>query len=185
LKEKRKKALGRRRGDMMGKKDNKKGASGGGGKNGKGVNLAAISNVPNRDIMQRMNFLWQASVYFEGLGGGGDLRGDVAGASTSTRSGGDNDGGLIQEKRARRTKKVDGCDLAKMYVRTMNIVGQRTTTKMFVCFFYPSSFLVCSDFFFFSKRKRDPSVKRTLCRGCSSVLVPGISVRIRTRRESS
>lgn len=141
---------------MMGKKDNKKDASGGGGKNGKGVNLAAISNVPNRDIMQRMNFLWQASGYFEGLGGGGDLRGGVAGASTSTRSGGDNEGGLIQEKRARRrrTKTVDGCDLAKMYVRTMNIVGQRTTTKMFVCFFFPLLFSFVLTFFFFFQHEK-------------------------------
>jgi ribonuclease P protein subunit RPR2 len=117
----------------MGKKDNGKSVSGGGGsgKNGKDGKLAVIGGVPNRDIMQRMNFLWQASVYFERLGSGsGDLGGGVGGASTS----GDNEGELVQEKkrRPRRTRKVDGCDLARMYVRTMNVVGQRTTTKMSV-----------------------------------------------------
>ncbi|KAF7782981.1 hypothetical protein Agabi119p4_2357 [Agaricus bisporus var. burnettii] len=135
----------------MGKNDNKKSATG--GKNGKGVNLAGINTVPNRDIMQRMNFLWQASVLLEGLGGSG-----VGDTGTGTSSGdGDSEvkGGLKTKKA--RTKKVNGCDLARMYVRTMNVVGQRTTTKM------------------------DPSVKRTICKSCSSVLIPGISARIRNR----
>ncbi|EKM75562.1 hypothetical protein AGABI1DRAFT_132102 [Agaricus bisporus var. burnettii JB137-S8] len=135
----------------MGKNDNKKSATE--GKNGKGVNLAGINTVPNRDIMQRMNFLWQASVLLEGLGGSGV--GDT-GTGTSSGDGDSEVKGDLKTKKA-RTKKVNGSDLARMYVRTMNVVGQRTTTKM------------------------DPSVKRTICKSCSSVLIPGISARIRNR----
>uniref|UniRef100_A0ABB5UP45 Ribonuclease P/MRP subunit p21 n=1 Tax=Sus scrofa TaxID=9823 RepID=A0ABB5UP45_PIG len=33
--------------------------------------------------------------------------------------------------------------------------------------------------------RRDPSVKRTLCRGCSSLLIPGLTCTQRQRRECS
>lgn len=127
----------------MGKNDNKKSATG--GKNGKGVNLAGINTVPNRDIMQRMNFLWQASVLLEGLGGSGV--GDTGtGTSTSRGDGASEVKGNSVESGMKtkkvRTKKVNGCDLARMYVRTMNVVGQRTTTKMFVLSVFPSSILI-------------------------------------------
>ncbi|KXN85850.1 Ribonuclease P protein subunit p21 [Leucoagaricus sp. SymC.cos] len=111
----------------MGKKQNKNDPTGG------SVKPPTVNSVPNRDIMQRMNFLWQASIYLESLG---CTQGQVS----------ERDGG-----------RVNGRDLAKVYVQTMKSVGKKTTTKM------------------------DPGVKRTLCKGCSNVLVPGVSARVRVR----
>jgi ribonuclease P protein subunit RPR2 len=101
-----------------------------------------VNTVPNRDIMQRMNFLWQASVYLESLGGGGSGCGVMKEEEV-----GEEERGLVEKKknipnvtrkgvgRKRKWKMVDGPDLARVYIRTMKSVGQKTTTKMYVVLF--------------------------------------------------
>ncbi|KAF9446213.1 hypothetical protein P691DRAFT_804454 [Macrolepiota fuliginosa MF-IS2] len=97
------------------------GVSAGGGGGVKPMNLNA---VPNRDIMQRMNFLWQASVYLGGLGGGRGEKGkDVMVEGETPKIGG-------RKRRRRRKVEADVRDLARIYVRTMKTVGQKATVKM-------------------------------------------------------
>ncbi|KAK0188263.1 Rpr2-domain-containing protein [Armillaria mellea] len=91
------------------------------------------NSVPNKDILQRLNFLYQASVYLNGV------------ASPSPP----------------RRKRVTAGDLSRSYVSSMKIVGQKTVVKM------------------------DPSVKRTICKGCNTILVPGSTVGIRANKSPS
>ncbi|KAF7986963.1 hypothetical protein HWV62_9 [Athelia sp. TMB] len=102
------------------------------------------SGVANRDILQRLSFLYQASVY-------------LSAAAPIPR---DPQPKEITPKAKRRKRPVlSTADLARSYVRSMRAVGQKTTTKM------------------------DPSVKRTLCAGCSTVLLPGTAtVRVKPMR---
>ncbi|KAG7443158.1 Rpr2-domain-containing protein [Guyanagaster necrorhizus] len=100
------------------------------------VEVANPNNVPNKDIIQRLNFLYQASVYLNGV--------------TSQAP-----------PRRKKQKRVTTCDLSRNYVSSMKTVGQKTTVKM------------------------DPSVKRTICKGCDTILVPGSTVTIRVNKSPS
>ncbi|KAF5348648.1 hypothetical protein D9758_006762 [Tetrapyrgos nigripes] len=101
------------------------------------------NSVPNRDIMQRLNFLYQASVYLN---------------SVDTSSPQPTD---TEQSWSRRKPNARVGDISRNYIDMMKVVGTKTTVKM------------------------DPSVKRTLCKGCSSVLVPGTTATIRTKKSSS
>ncbi|KAK0201592.1 RNAse P Rpr2/Rpp21/SNM1 subunit domain-containing protein [Desarmillaria ectypa] len=91
------------------------------------------NSVPNRDIIQRLNFLYQASVYLNG----------------------------VTSQSPPQRKRVTTSDLSRSYVSSMKIVGKKTTVKM------------------------DPSVKRTICKGCDTILVPGSTVSIRVKKSQS
>ncbi|KAK0244448.1 Rpr2-domain-containing protein [Armillaria nabsnona] len=91
------------------------------------------NSVPNKDIIQRLNFLYQASVYLNG----------------------------VTSQSPPRRKRVTTSDLSRSYVSSMKIVGQKTVVKM------------------------DPSVKRTICKGCNTILVPGSTVTIRAKKSPS
>ena len=111
-------------------------------------NVSSVNVVQNRDIMQRMNFLWQASVYLErvsncassGSGSEGWMKegesGEGEGEEGERRGEGEErhveeekkeDVGI--EKGRRKTMTVES-DLAKVYVQMMKCVGKRTTTGM-------------------------------------------------------
>ncbi|KAK0503705.1 RNAse P Rpr2/Rpp21/SNM1 subunit domain-containing protein, partial [Armillaria luteobubalina] len=91
------------------------------------------NSVPNKDIIQRLNFLYQASVYLN----------SVTSQSPSRR------------------RRVSTSDLSRSYVSSMKVVGQKTVVKM------------------------DPSIKRTICKGCNTILVPGSTVTIRVNKSAS
>ena len=134
--------------EIMGKKQNKS-------------NVAATNSTPpsvntiqNRDIMQRMNSLWQASVYLESCGSGSGYEGSIkrrkvnrrkgeAEGRQGQREGEGRQGQTFQEERQveeekedvakgrrKRGKMMIGSDLAKVYVEMMKCIGKRTTTGM-------------------------------------------------------
>ncbi|KAJ7495909.1 RNAse P Rpr2/Rpp21/SNM1 subunit domain-containing protein [Mycena galericulata] len=70
------------------------------------------SNIVNKDIMQRLNFMYQASVYLSGVL-------PVAPASPSA-----------SPKRRKRTRKMTVHDLSKSYVDSMKVVANKTMVKM-------------------------------------------------------
>ncbi|KAL4262561.1 Rpr2-domain-containing protein [Pleurotus pulmonarius] len=92
--------------------------------------------VPNRDIIQRMNFLYQASSYLNSIPSHSDSH-----ETTPNR---------IQSE-----------DISSRYIGMMKTVGQKTLVKI------------------------DPTVKRTLCKGCNTVLQPGINTTVRITKLSS
>ena|ERR1700722_4823171 len=112
------------------------------------------NNVANKDIIQRLNFLYQASVFLSGIP---DL-------SYCNRS-------------RRKRRYFTAGDLSRAYIGSMKTVGKKTTVKMLVSITVPGR---CANPNF-----RDPTVKRTLCKGCSTVLVPGATAYVRVKGSSS
>jgi ribonuclease P protein subunit RPR2 len=117
------------------------------GKKNKGA-FPNPSNIANRDILQRLNFLYQASVYLDSISrkcgesvdtGAGPSTSDfgppmsAAAASPSTP---------VLSKAARRKRDreqrkgrvIRAADIGQGYVRAMRLIGQKTTTKMSVIF---------------------------------------------------
>ncbi|KIM69069.1 hypothetical protein SCLCIDRAFT_1208488 [Scleroderma citrinum Foug A] len=112
------------------------------GKNKNKDQVPNPNNVSNRDIIQRLNFLYQASVLLNTMSSSQPQ----SATSTCQRN---------------RNKCVSTSELSRSYIDTMKTVGKKTNVKI------------------------DPSVKRRLCKGCSSVLVPGMSAKVRIKNSAS
>lgn len=111
------------------------------------------NSVANRDILQRLNFLYQAGVYLSGLG----CSESPAAAPTvseqqeplspaphvlpapSTSSDSEFPLSMMVKKQPRKHlrkfRKVSALDLSRTYIRVMKVVGQKTTVKM--CVYVP------------------------------------------------
>lgn len=96
------------------------------------------NGVSNRDIIQRLNFLYQASVYLNSVSGPGpsasggfSVISDDVSSSQVTKA----------EKRTRKRRRknvVSTADLSRSYIKSMRAVGQKTTVKMCVPYLSPS-----------------------------------------------
>jgi len=129
------------------------------------------NGVVNRDILQRLNFLYQASTYLESISRQCDVRtmvdssidtteevpAEASGSVTSTLRLPNAQSTRSERHRERRRQRrvIQAADIGRGYVRAMRLIGQKTTVKM------------------------DPTVKRTLCKGCDTVLIPGLSATVR------
>jgi ribonuclease P protein subunit RPR2 len=82
-----------------------------------------LNSVANRDIIQRLNFLYQASVYLHDLSG-------EPGPSTSNLP-----EGTSGQAKTGRKRKLTTEDLSKSYVKSMKVVGKKTVVKMYVTLF--------------------------------------------------
>ncbi|KAJ3514097.1 hypothetical protein NLJ89_g2576 [Agrocybe chaxingu] len=136
---------------------------------------ANLNATPNRDIIQRLNFLYQASVYLQSIPAAeedrsckGKEREDTVSESGgmsmtigqgSTRTTAQSTKTKRKPKKARRpvNRQTPG-DLARSYIRCMRVVGQKTTVKI------------------------DSSLKRSLCSNCNTTLVPGSSATVRVKK---
>ena len=117
------------------------------GKN-KGKNKDQIPNptsVTNRDILQRLNFLYQASVLLNGLAPPNFIHRDANDPSRSPTIPNDKDTGAEQQdsparpnksQRKKRRRVVSVAELSRSYVETMKSVGRKTNVKMYVFFFF-------------------------------------------------
>ncbi|KAF8971206.1 RNAse P Rpr2/Rpp21/SNM1 subunit domain-containing protein [Flammula alnicola] len=138
-----------------------------------------VNATANRDIVQRLNFLYQASVYLQSVD---PFASAVPSSTSKSRRGKERqiektqeseamavddsmhstppmslkESGRRKNKRKFGTRKTTG-DLARSYVQCMRVVGQKTTVKI------------------------DPSLKRSLCSNCSTTLVPGSSASVRVK----
>ncbi|KAH9484865.1 Ribonuclease P protein component 4 [Psilocybe cubensis] len=134
-----------------------------------------VNATANRDIVQRLNFLYQASIYLQSVAPGPSNKGKAREDGRSvdamnvdeppqvnTESTSQTARKASQKARKRKVgAKKTTADLARSYVKCMRVVGQKTTVKI------------------------DPSLKRSLCSGCSSTLVPGSNASIRVKSSSS
>ncbi|KAH6897622.1 RNAse P Rpr2/Rpp21/SNM1 subunit domain-containing protein [Coprinopsis sp. MPI-PUGE-AT-0042] len=132
-----------------------------------------VNSVPNRDIMQRLNFMYQASTLLHSMASGSLGRAPEANPNvqdekkkTSTQSSSNFSRKKAKGIRPRQDKKPKasrkGLDaVAQFYAQSIPVVAQRTTVKM------------------------DPYIKRGLCRGCNSPLIPGMTVTTRVKKQSS
>jgi len=104
------------------------------GKNNQSKNGAPKpSSVPNREIYQRLNFLYQASTYLKTI--------EALSPPVDTAS----------------VRRVSLGDVASSYVRNMRAIGNKSVIRM------------------------DPNVKRSICKKCHTVLLPGQTVTIRIK----
>ncbi|TFK44177.1 RNAse P Rpr2/Rpp21/SNM1 subunit domain-containing protein [Crucibulum laeve] len=124
-----------------------------------------VRSVANRDIIQRLNFLYQASVYLQSIPSVPSTENSSTTLeSTSPIMLGSSHASISQKpgkKKKRSPKKRTTNDLARSYIGTMKVVGQKTVVKI------------------------DPAVKRTLCRGCNTTLIPGSTAIIRVKKSTS
>ena len=82
--------------------------------------VASLNAVTNRDIVQRINFLYQASTYLHSIS-----QSTPVGAVQPQRK------GKGKKKNAIRHPK-DAAELSRCYVGSMRIVGQKTMVRMWV-----------------------------------------------------
>ncbi|EIW82870.1 Rpr2-domain-containing protein [Coniophora puteana RWD-64-598 SS2] len=135
---------------------------------------SSLKGVQNRDILQRLNFLYQASVFLNNISAAGPSSPQAPDETDTTHDGAEGHVPPVQDqdvpssspkpRPARRRQRKDSkrkvmstSELSRSYVDAMKVIGQKTIVKM------------------------DPSVKRTLCKGCNTVLVPGVTARVRVK----
>lgn len=110
-----------------------------------------VNSVTNRDILQRMNFLYQASTYLSLQTPPKEFQGRLPAGLKGKEK---------KEEMRRRNKARHSTapeDLSRAYVKSMKAIGQKTTMRL------------------------DPSVKRTLCKTCNLVLIPGRTELVRIK----
>jgi ribonuclease P protein subunit RPR2 len=119
------------------------------------------SNIANRDILQRLNFLYQASVYLEsisrqcdgesvdtGTGPSGSSSGDPVNATaeekadTPTAAPLSMSAGRKRNRGRRKGRVVRAADIGQGYVRAMRLIGQKATVKMWVASRSPTRMFV-------------------------------------------
>ena len=105
------------------------------------------NGVVNRDILQRLNFLYQASAYLDSISRQSDVQPkarvdssmdttqeappDASGSVASTLC----TAGLpktqsAKRERLRKRRVIQAADIGQGYVRAMRLIGQKTTVKM-------------------------------------------------------
>ncbi|KAH9839226.1 Rpr2-domain-containing protein [Rhodofomes roseus] len=110
---------------------------------------ATLQSVTNRDILQRLNFLYQASAYLN----------TIAPHAATTKPEGKRATNHAAREELRRKKRhpATTSDLSRNYVASMKAISQKATVKM------------------------DPTIKRTICQKCNTVLIPGVTEEVRVR----
>ncbi|OBZ71023.1 Ribonuclease P protein subunit p21 [Grifola frondosa] len=116
-----------------------------------------LSSVANRDIIQRLNFLYQASTYLNFINP--DPKASTSGLSAPPEQSGPGKKTKRQkrEEKSKTRHPTTAADLSRSYVQSMRIIGQKTMVRM------------------------DPSIKRTLCKNCNTVLIPGTTSTVRIK----
>ncbi|EJD52829.1 Rpr2-domain-containing protein [Auricularia subglabra TFB-10046 SS5] len=111
---------------------------------GAGGEDAQAQVVQNRDTLQRLNFLLQASTYLAS-----------APAPTTAPDPAPSDNRKRARNASRRRRTLNLHDLSRAYAQDIRAVGSRTVTRI------------------------DPAVKRAICKGCGTVLIPGSTSQVR------
>ena len=151
-----------------------------------------INATPNRDIIQRLNFLYQASVYLQSLEPSASI--PICNPPSSSRKSRSKSRGKAKEiqitesskhtsGKKKHKRKLTTSDLARNYVQCMRIVGQKTTVKMYeeVLYYFPYVIRVSANWPLFLFSKSDPALKRSLCSSCNTTLIPGSTASVRVK----
>lgn len=79
------------------------------------------TNIANRDIIQRLNFLYQASVYLKGVGEPSSSRNESQRPQAQPSQ---------RPKRRKRTRNMIAADLSTTYIEDMKVVGKKALVRM-------------------------------------------------------
>lgn len=87
-----------------------------------------VNSVTNRDILQRLNFLYQAGTYLNSISSprdtiSADRRNEILYLGEPSRA-------RKQEKRRKERHPATTAELSRSYVKSMKIIGQKTTVRM-------------------------------------------------------
>lgn len=85
--------------------------------------IPTVNNVSNRDIIQRLNFLYQASAYLTNISPVSPPPRTIQ-ASDSRKE--------KHSKRRLNRHPASSSDLARDYVKSLKIIGQKTNVRMYV-----------------------------------------------------
>ncbi|KGB78611.1 ribonuclease P protein subunit RPR2 [Cryptococcus deuterogattii 99/473] len=115
----------------------------------------AQPQILNKDLFQRINYTYQAAIFLQNIG--------VDAGPSSSISKRDEDVHVVMDRKGkRRVVELKGGQEAFKKLARMSM---RETKTMVV----------------HNQLKLDPSLKRSICRVCSTVLIPGLTSRIRNR----
>ncbi|WWD16399.1 hypothetical protein CI109_100825 [Kwoniella shandongensis] len=127
--------------------------------------------IPNKDLFHRVNFSYQAAIFLQNLGEG-------SGSGSNTTFNGDEEVRVNRDRKGKRKAvEVEGDDRstgpkeegrAKAF-RKLARIGMKEMKGMSV----------------HNQLKLDPTLKRSICRTCSTVLIPGLTSRMRNRPSRS
>ncbi|KAL1746419.1 RNAse P Rpr2/Rpp21/SNM1 subunit domain-containing protein [Schizophyllum fasciatum] len=108
--------------------------------------------VSNRDLLQRMNFLYQSSAYLNTI-----LSYPSSSASTATAVPSPAERPIPQGEKMSKRRQATTADLSREYIKNMKAVGRKSVMRV------------------------DPAVKRTICKAkdCDTVMIPGVNVNVR------
>ncbi|KLO18402.1 Rpr2-domain-containing protein [Schizopora paradoxa] len=153
--------------------------------------------VPNRDILQRLNFLYQASFYLTELSASTSSQqfdqrvSSCTGKRKQKRASSIHEDLPVNQEQTAQVKNLDiqsasepmqvdheplqrrrdhkrksrkdvksSSHISRAYLKSMRIIGQKTMVRL------------------------DPDVKRTICRGCNSLMLPGVTANVRSKARS-
>jgi len=88
-----------------------------------------VNSTTNRDITQRINFLYQAGAYLESLGTPSQSTSETLEIPKET---GNPRAAMKRTKKRKFSKAMSASDLSRAYVESMMSVGQKTTVKRFL-----------------------------------------------------
>lgn len=103
-----------------------------------------VNSVANRDILHRLNFLYQASAYLDSLSPPSlthppqppapDTDSNLAGPSTPAKTLTTESSKKIKKRSKKEAKgrRMQVTEIARSYVRSMKQIGEKTTVKMYV-----------------------------------------------------
>ncbi|KAK7692352.1 hypothetical protein QCA50_003977 [Cerrena zonata] len=131
------------------------------------------NNVTNREILQRMNFLYQASALLNHINApSSSKQPEVSKPVVREKEQKTSKKATKQKARLTRRRPRTCEDLSKSYIQTMKAVGLKTNVRLCI----HSTPLMLTTLII---DRSDPSVKRTLCKECNVVLIPGSTAHIR------
>lgn len=116
--------------------------------------------LQNYDVLARMNYLYQAAHLLVGLSESSDTKTDSKGLEEEE---------LNCEQTKKPTHSPEYLDLSRHYTDILRKLSKKAVIRMYYILLYQVFYL-----------SRDPSVKRTLCKKCSALLVDQVSASITT-----
>jgi ribonuclease P protein subunit RPR2 len=89
------------------------------------VDVPNPNSIANKDILQRLNFLYQASIFMNSLPSSSSSARETSIENKSATSN-------PKKKRSRSSRKRNWCalELSRVYVEDAKAVAQKTTTRM-------------------------------------------------------
>ncbi|KAG8881494.1 hypothetical protein FRB97_009548 [Tulasnella sp. 331] len=120
------------------------------------------NTIQNREALQRLNFLYQTSVYLAQISGSTSSSELTAPSGSTMKDPRINKGKEKSEKKGQSKEKPitsNGreslMELSRQHAHAMKVIAKKSVLRI------------------------DPSVKRTICKKCQTVLIPGVSATAR------